>query len=41
LPHWVFGVSAIFMILTVVLALVTDRPPQVSRAGTDASPMHP
>jgi hypothetical protein len=26
LPHWVFGVSALFMALTVVLALMTDRP---------------
>jgi MFS family permease len=25
LPHWVFGVSALFMALTVVLALMTDR----------------
>jgi MFS family permease len=41
LPHWVFGVSAIFMILTVVLALVTDRPPQPSPAAADASLMHP
>jgi MFS family permease len=24
-PHWVFGASVVFMILTVVLALVTDR----------------
>jgi MFS family permease len=28
LPHWVFGVSAVFMVLTVLLALVTDRAPQ-------------
>jgi MFS family permease len=28
LPHWVFGASVIFMILTVLLALVTDRSPQ-------------
>jgi MFS family permease len=27
LPHWVFGASAIFMVLTVLLALVTDRKP--------------
>jgi MFS family permease len=33
-PHWVFGASAVFMILTVLLALVTDRGP---RAGSDAS----
>jgi MFS family permease len=27
-PRWVFGASALFMILTVLLALVTDRAPQ-------------
>ncbi len=27
-PHWVFGASVVFMILTVLLALVTDRGPQ-------------
>jgi MFS family permease len=27
-PHWVFGASAVFMVLTVLLALVTDRSPQ-------------
>ena len=27
-PHWVFGASVVFMILTVLLALVTDRNPQ-------------
>jgi MFS family permease len=30
LPHWVFGASVIFMVLTVLLALVTDRDPQPS-----------
>ncbi|MBX9649206.1 MAG: MFS transporter [Xanthobacteraceae bacterium] len=30
MPHWVFGASVVFMVLTVVLALVTDRKP----AGT-------
>jgi MFS family permease len=30
MPHWVFGASVIFMVLTVLLALVTDRKP----AGT-------
>jgi MFS family permease len=30
LPHWVFGISAAFMILTVLLALVTERGPQES-----------
>jgi len=28
LPHWVFGASVVFMIMTVLLALVTDRRPQ-------------
>ena len=28
MPHWVFGASVVFMVLTVVLALVTDRGPQ-------------
>ena len=27
MPHWVFGASVVFMILTVLLALVTDRKP--------------
>ena len=27
MPHWVFGASVVFMLLTVVLALVTDRKP--------------
>jgi MFS family permease len=27
MPHWVFGASVVFMVLTVVLALVTDRKP--------------
>ncbi len=41
LPHWVFGASVVFMILTVLLALVTDRGPQASLEGSDASLMHP
>ena len=28
MPHWVFGASVVFMVLTVLLALVTDRKPQ-------------
>jgi hypothetical protein len=28
MPHWVFGASVVFMVLTVFLALVTDRKPQ-------------
>jgi hypothetical protein len=27
LPQWVFGASVAFMVLTVLLALVTDRKP--------------
>src|SRR5436305_1664219 len=35
-PRWVFGVSALFMVLTVMLALFTDRNPQVaSRPSSD------
>jgi MFS family permease len=33
LPHWVFGASVVFMMLTVLLALVTDRKPQASEAA--------
>jgi MFS family permease len=36
MPHWVFGASAAFMILTVLLALFTDSKPQASRASADA-----
>jgi MFS family permease len=47
-PHWVFGASVVFMVLTVLLALVTDRGPQGSPKetdketdeGTDARLMH-
>jgi MFS family permease len=28
MPHWVFGASVAFMVMTVLLALVTDRKPQ-------------
>jgi MFS family permease len=35
-PHWVFGASVVFMILTVLLALVTDRGPQENREQPDA-----
>jgi MFS family permease len=28
MPHWVFGASVVFMVMTVLLALVTDRKPQ-------------
>jgi MFS family permease len=40
MPHWVFGTSVVFMLLTVVLALVTDRGPQTGAAGAGARPMH-
>jgi MFS family permease len=36
LPHWVFGASVVFMIMTVLLALVTDRRPQAELQGSDA-----
>jgi MFS family permease len=31
LPHWVFGASVVFMVLTVLLALLTERGPLVVR----------
>jgi MFS family permease len=34
LPRWVFGVSAAFMVLTVLLALATDRPSRRAGAAT-------
>jgi MFS family permease len=33
MPHWVFGASVIFMVMTVVLSLITDRGPQISPAA--------
>jgi MFS family permease len=30
-PHWVFGGSVVFMVLTVILALVTERSPEASK----------
>jgi MFS family permease len=30
MPHWVFGASVIFMVLTVMLSLITDRAPQAN-----------
>ena len=36
MPHWVFGASVVFMILTVLLALVTDRKPQNPRRPVKA-----
>jgi MFS family permease len=41
LPHWVFGASVVFMILTVLLALVTDLSPQASSEEPDARLMQP
>jgi MFS family permease len=36
MPHWVFGASVVFMVATVVLALVTDRKPQSSETRAAA-----
>jgi MFS family permease len=41
MPHWVFGTSVVFMILTVLLALVTDRGPQTGPETSDARLMQP
>jgi MFS family permease len=41
MPHWVFGASAAFMVLTVLLALFTDRSPRVSTGRADARMMEP
>jgi MFS family permease len=40
-PHWVFGASVVFMTLTVLLALVTDRGPQARAAGAEVRLMQP
>jgi MFS family permease len=40
-PHWVFGASAVFMVLTVMLALATERGPQQKQAASTAGLMHP
>jgi MFS family permease len=32
LPHWVFGASVVFMVLTVLLALATERNPKSNQA---------
>jgi MFS family permease len=34
-PNWVFGASVVFMILTVLLALVTERGPQARSDAPD------
>src|SRR5471032_1810955 len=36
-PHWVFGVSAMFMALTVLLALVTERNPEKTTVEAPAA----
>jgi MFS family permease len=36
MPHWVFGASVVFMALTVLLALLTDRNPKTSAEKVDA-----
>jgi MFS family permease len=40
MPHWVFGASVAFMVLTVLLALVTDRKPTGRSDGPVTSVMH-
>ena len=40
-PHWVFGASVVFMVLTVMLALATERGPQQKQAASTAGLMHP
>jgi MFS family permease len=40
-PHWVFGASVVFMVVTVLLALATERGPHEKQATSDAGPMHP
>ena len=40
MPHWVFGASVVFMVLTVLLALVTERKPQASAGIRRAGLMH-
>lgn len=36
MPHWVFGASVVFMLLTVLLALVTDRKPRAGEIAATA-----
>jgi len=38
MPHWVFGTSVVFMVLTVLLALVTDRPQESSQPSAQTNP---
>jgi MFS family permease len=41
MPHWVFRASALFMALTVLLALVTDRNPRTNFEKSDGRVLHP
>jgi MFS family permease len=41
LPHWVFGASAVFMVLTVLLSLATEQSPQAKAASSDAGLTYP
>src|SRR5665213_1779363 len=38
MPHWVFGTSVVFMVLTVLLALVTDRPQASPQPSAQTNP---
>jgi MFS family permease len=40
-PHWVFGASVVFMVMTVLLALATERTPQGQQKASDPGIMHP
>lgn len=40
MPHWVFGASAVFMALTVLLALATDRSPKANFGKSDGRVLH-
>ena len=40
-PHWVFGASVVFMVMTVLLALATERTPQGKQKASDPRIMHP
>jgi MFS family permease len=40
LPHWVFGASVVFMVLTAALGFLTDRRPQGTSSGADAKLVH-
>ena len=40
-PHWVFGASVVFMVMTVLLALATERTPQSQQKASDARIIHP